>query len=1019
MRKTHKPYVKNGNLIDQSTASLSSEAIPIGSDLWFTWLTHHTGFVYEGRSGHFTGRLEYRRGIGYWYGYRRQNGKLTKLYLGKSEELTGECLEQASAQLSGQMPLDQSTDDATAIKSITGSNPAAYPGIGQNEGLSELPYLPLTKFEPPALPKRLVARSRLTERINAPAALISAPSGFGKTTLMNEWKQNCGKPVAWVALDTNDNQPQRFWSTVVTALQTLDPSFGQGWISELRSSSPPSLLNTVINLTNDIVRVTDQTIESGIGLVLDDFHFIQQSDIHSSLQAWLEQLPPKFQLAITSDHKLPLTLGFLRARGTVIEFKADDLRFTLEEGIEFFNQYSIGPALTHGEMQTLVKRTEGWVAGLVLATAILSERAKRSNVMEIFTGTHTFLREFFMESVLRQQCPEVRNFLLKTSLLEHLTGPLCNTLTGRGDGDEMLPRLWEESLFLERLEKPGWYRYHEMFAEMLRTQLKEQFPRDISRLHRRAAKWYRAMGASADAIHHFLLGKSWEDAAVLIEEVALNELEQLGEDSRLLRWLQQLPEEVVQRHKTLLVVYIRLARLRLPFKEVDGFLSRTEKTFAALPASEIAGDLKETFSDIQRIHHWWMVNDQVVMGINANRDDSVGSMLDGILKCHRDCRVDLVRAEAEATEVYENATARNHLFSILMAGGERANLAFSQGNLRRSEQIAHHVLQQASELREKLPEPASIALTALSGVYFERNQLAQADQLLEHAMEVDANPISSTESITMAVLRAKIQSTRGDHEAAVATIEAVRELNSHHPSSIWLDQDLMAYLALFRLQQRNLTDAERYLGGGWEIDQHPFSAFVQASLLIQQNRNVAAEEILRHLVDRYPHSFYWMPILRARALLSVALFNQQKVNQARQVMAEAARIAAPEFFIRPFLSPDPQVSALLSLVLHTEALTPGTRSFIKGVLNMSGKGDGVQKILPSQEPTELAIAASISPREQEVLRLLSAGLSNQEIAERCFISTSTVKTHIENIFRKLDVSSRTQAIAQAQALGLV
>jgi LuxR family transcriptional regulator, maltose regulon positive regulatory protein len=221
------------------------------------------------------------------------------------------------------------------------------------------------------------------------------------------------------------------------------------------------------------------------------------------------------------------------------------------------------------------------------------------------------------------------------------------------------------------------------------------------------------------------------------------------------------------------------------------------------------------------------------------------------------------------------------------------------------------------------------------------------------------------------------------------------------------------------LQQRNLADAERYLGGGWEIDKHPFSAFVQASLLIQQNRNVAAEEILRHLVDRYPHSFYWMPILRARALLSVALFNQQKVNQARQVMAEAARIAAPEFFVRPFLSPDPQVPALLSLVLHTEDLNPGTRSFIKGVLNMSGKGDGVQKVLPSQEPTELAIAASISPREQEVLRLLSAGLSNQEIAERCFISPSTVRTHIENIFYKLGVNSRSHAVARAQRLNLV
>jgi LuxR family transcriptional regulator, maltose regulon positive regulatory protein len=1019
MRKNSKPLVQINSLVNYDGTD-SATPIQVGSLVWYDWLTNHDGFIYEGGAGHFTARSELRRGIRYWYSYRRREGKLTKTYLGKSEELTLERLEQASAILAGQVPLDRLIGSGAPSELMVASKPEAAAIIPPPEALAEVPYQPLTKFTPPALPKKLIARPRLTQRINAPATLISAPCGFGKTTLLNEWKQTCGMPVAWATLDANDNHPQRFWSTVVIALQALNSSLGQDWLSQLRSAAPPSLLNTTINLTNDIVRVTDGINAPGMCLVLDDFHYIQQTEIHASLQTWLEQLPSKFQLVITSNFKLPLALGYLRAKGTAVELKADDLRFTLEEGVDFLKQHTSGQALAHSDMQTLVKRTEGWAAGLVLATSVLSQQDNRSKVMELFTGAHTFLREFFMESVLRQQCPDVKNFLLKTSLLEHLTGSLCNALTGRSDGDEMLGRLWEESLFLERLEQPGWYRYHEMFAEMLRTQLQEQFPTEIPRLHRKAAKWYRAQGSPAEAIHHLLLSKAWEESAILIEAVALSELEQLGEDSRLLRWLQQLPEAVVQQHKTLLVVYIRLARLGLPPKELDDFLSRTEMSIASMPASEKTNALQETLAEIQRIHHLRATDEQARLGLHTSREqDTVGQMLDGILQCHRDCRVDLIKAEAEAHEVYETALAKNHLFSILMAGGACANLAFSQGHLRRSEQIANKVLRQAIELRDKLPEPASIALTALSGVYFERNQLAQAQQLLERAIEVDPNPIGTNESIIMAILRAKLQSQLGDDDAAFATIQTVRESYSHHPSNIWLEQDLIAYQALFRLHQGDLTSAERHLGGGWEIEKNPFSAFIRASTLVQQNRNVAAEEILSNLLDQYPHSFYWVPILRARVMLSIALFNQQKINQARQVMAEAARIAAPEFFVRPFLSSEPQISSLLSLVLHTENLNPGTRSFIKGTLTTLGHADGIQKASSRDEPVPFAIAASISPREQQILQSICAGLSNREIAEQYSISASTVKTHLENIFRKLDVNSRTQAIGQAQALGLL
>jgi len=329
-------------------------------------------------------------------------------------------------------------------------------------------------------------------------------------------------------------------------------------------------------------------------------------------------------------------------------------------------------------------------------------------------------------------------------------------------------------------------------------------------------------------------------------------------------------------------------------------------------------------------------------------------------------------------------------------------------------------LRLASEKRDTLPEPASIALIALSGVYYERNQLAQAQRLLDRAAEVQPDPVGASESIHIAILRAKQQSQLGDSDAAFDTIQKVREVYFRRPSTIWLDQDLVAYQALFRLHEGDLSSAERLLGDGWEIGKHPFSAFVHASILLEQNRNVGAEEILHNLIDLYPSSFYWMPILRVRVKLSSAMFKLQKMNQARQLMAEAARFAAPEYFIRPFLTPDPQTGSLLSLVLHTEDLNPGTRSFLKGTIGMLKHLDGIQTGSSRDlGPEPLAIAASVSPREQEILYALSIGLSNQEIAGKYSISSSTVKTHLENIFRKLGVSNRTQAIAQAQALGII
>jgi LuxR family maltose regulon positive regulatory protein len=355
---------------------------------------------------------------------------------------------------------------------------------------------------------------------------------------------------------------------------------------------------------------------------------------------------------------------------------------------------------------------------------------------------------------------------------------------------------------------------------------------------------------------------------------------------------------------------------------------------------------------------------------------------------------------------------------MLIARGGLARIALLQGELGRSEKIARQVLQQAFAQRGKLPEMASMALGVLSRVHYARNQLARAHQLLVQATEVDPNPASSNTPIMIAVQRALIQSAQGKGDAAQATIQAARALNARRPSGLWLDRDLIAYQALFWLRQGDRAGAERLLSEAGDTDTHALSALVHAEILLGKNQAAAAEDILNHLITEYPQGLVREPILDARHV-SLALFQQHKVNQARQVMTEAVRLAAPESFIRPFLDHGLTSAPLLTLVLHTENLMAETRSLVKQALRLLGHAEGAPGRLPKADLAALSTAASLSVREQQVLQLVSAGLSDRDMAASLSVSASTVKTHLKNIYRKLGVQSRTQAIAQAQALRLV
>ncbi len=1003
-----KPIVKDGILRAGERETAISPSDDHHSPEWCEWLAGHDQFRFIGEAGHFSARRESRKDCGdYWYAYRRRDSILHKAYLGKSSDLTLDRLEEAAATLAGRALLDHLSLAPNVTEKAAAENWAA--------GAS---FTLRAKFRPPTLPPALVTRPRLTSRLSTPVTFISAPGGFGKSTMLNAWREGCpDMPIAWAALDADDDHLLRFWSTVITALQAVRPGLGQNLMPFLQRASSITPVEIVTRLTDELA--CPESDDFCIGLILDDFHHIRRAGVHEAMQFWLENLPPSLQLVIAGRTRPPLALGRLRAMGLVAELELEDLRFTLPEGIDFLQKHVNGEPLAYGEMETLVQRTGGWAVGLKLAALALNKQQDRRHIIDTFSGAHIFLREYFMETALSQWPPAVQTFLLETSILKQLTGGLCDAVTGQTDGEQLLARLWQENLFMIRTQDQAWYRYHDLFAEMLCNQLQRQHPDQIADLHRRAAGWYMAQNMAADAVHHYLLIKDWETAAEMIEEVGLRELAESGEDSRLLRWVQQLPETVVQGHLTLLFVYLRLANLALPPDEVTRFLQRIEINLAAKSPAELTPYERDVLDQVREIRRR-LGSGHVLLPFSTGKiPDPRWRLLDALLITEASYQNKTPAVETHIREIYEEARAEGNLFAILIAGADLGNRAYLRGQLRQCEKIAYQVLQQALKQAGHLPGPASIALFLLSQVCLARNEVARANQLIDQVQVVDPNPTSSNMPINVFIMRAHLLSAEGRHAEAQATIQAARSLQAVRPSAAWRDYDLAAYEARYCARQGSRTVAHQLLLEAESDGPHTFATLVRAEILLDAQQPAEAEDILSRFVAQFPAGFANEPSMDARVMLVCALFAQHKMNQARRALAETIQLAAPEGFIRPFVDHGSPLAPLLSLALQEQNLSAQAMRFIDEVLYTLGRHGETPVLLPLESLESLATAASITPREHDVLRLVSQGLSNRQIALKLCISPGTVKTHLANIYAKLDVNSRTQAIAEAQTLKLI
>ncbi|MDQ1657363.1 MAG: hypothetical protein QOD41_2446, partial [Cryptosporangiaceae bacterium] len=474
-------------------------------------------------------------------------------------------------------------------------------------GMVPTPVL-ATKLFAPAPRPQLVARPRLAEQLDATLEagrrliLVSAPAGFGKTTLLSDWLTELGKSqahvrLAWLSLDEGDNDLARFLTHVVAALQSVDLDLGSVDIESLHTASACGALTALVN---DVTSVAEQLPDKRWVLVLDDYHAIEATDVHDAVTFLLDHLPDHLHLVMATRADPPLPLARLRSRGQLTELRASDLRFTPGEAQEFLNRV-MGLALTVSDVQALEARTEGWIAGLQLAALSLRDMPKRGDVdgfIAAFTGSNRFVIDYLADEVLARQPTDVRDFLLSTAVLDRLTGPLCDAVTGRADGTRMLEALERGNLFIVPLDDHrSWYRYHHLFADVLRARLLGEQPGLLLSLHRRASGWYAAQGLVADAVRHAIAAEDFGRAAFLMEE-ALPELRRTRQDSLLLAWTRWLPEPVLRRSPVLSILSAFSLMMSGDLDAVEAQLDNAEHALAAGAHDE---DLAAAWADTDEL----------------------------------------------------------------------------------------------------------------------------------------------------------------------------------------------------------------------------------------------------------------------------------------------------------------------------------------------------------------------------------------------------------------------------------
>jgi LuxR family maltose regulon positive regulatory protein len=879
-----------------------------------------------------------------------------------------------------------------------------------------------TKLHPSRARPKLVARPRLIESLTRDPGrrltLLSAPAGFGKTTLLNEWTRGQardGASVAWVSLDEGDNDPVRFLSYLVAALRrTGEEGFGEGVLAALRSPEPPRMEVVLGALINELAELSGE-----IAIILDDYHAIDSESVHRIVTFLLERLPEGVHLVISGRVDPPLPLARLRARGQMTEPHAADLRFTLEETSAFLGD-AMGLELSADDVAALEGVTEGWIAALQLAALSMSKRKDIPGFIRSFSGGHRDVFDFLAEEVLERQTERVQSFLLETSILGSLSGPLCDALTGRNDGQHTLERLERENLLVVPLDDERcWYRYHHLFADFLRGRLT---PERLAPLHLRASEWYEGSGLVAEAVGHALSAGDHERAARLMER-GIGQTWYRGEVVTLLGWLRKLPKETMLRRPLLLVWYAAALML---VGRLDGVESLLREAEGAVGADGVAPQHLLATAAAVRSLHARLRGDPPSAIEHARRalallpEDNLDPRPFAAISLAQAYQAagDLEAAITAFTEAGALGRAAGHDYVALSAMASQAHLQLARGRLREANDILRRALGFAAERgSELLPAMGSVRI-GMGELCYEWDDLEAAARHLTEGVELAGRTGDFEILMWGHVALSQVRWARGDAEGALAAArEAERVAQSSGTDHAIVDAAV--WKARLYLMSGDLAAAsseqERAAGAG-EVRRYSreLERIILARLLVARNESDEALRLLAQLHETAQTTGRTIEIL---ALQALALQAKGEKERAASTLAEALVLAEPEGYVRTFVDEGPPMAELLSGVLEARQ---------RGRLDPPVPAHYLRKLLAALERDATGAASPVaglpeplSERELEVLQLIAAGKTNRRIASELFVSVGTVKTHINNLYRKLDAHSRTQALARARDLKLL
>ncbi|MBN1221474.1 MAG: helix-turn-helix transcriptional regulator [Anaerolineae bacterium] len=884
-------------------------------------------------------------------------------------------------------------------------------------------------YIPPPRPE-LVPRLRLLERLNQSLqrkpsiVLISAPAGFGKTTLVGDWLRQIDLPVAWLSLDDDDNDPIRFLIYFIAALETLQPDFGADIRALLQSPQPSPIKNVLTMLINDIAAISTDFI-----LVLDDYHVIEQPTIHEALVFLADHLPGPMQLVIASRADPPLPLPRLRTRGQLIELREAELRFTLAESTQFLNQV-MGLNLTTEDVAALEARTEGWIAGLQLAALSIRGRATEhvADFIAAFGGSHRHVIDYLAEEVMNQQSPEIHNFLCHTAILERLTASLCDAVTGRADSETILRRLEQANLFLFPLDdRREWYRYHRLFADFLRSHLQQDFPDGVADLHRRASRWYEQNRLVAAAIEHALLAQDFERTAQLIEKAA-DVILIRSEVATLQGWLEALPDEVI-RARPLLCVYHAWA-LVLNASPIETAEARLQDAIAAEAAGSVSGEVlafRVWLAALQGDTHFTLDLSQQALKLLPENSLFMRSIVAASVGLVHVWGGNIPAVTEAFTEVVRVGQQTGNVIVTVLAQCRLAQTIMIEGRFHQSKLLLQQALDWAKDKQGRLRPIAGVALTGLGWLMMEWNELAEAERQISNGIELTRR-WSEAACLQGYLGLALVKQMQGDSEGADEAILKARQLAERFDAMQIDDQMVAIYQARLWIAQGNDFPARLEAAARWAKERNltrevnlreleieaEFSPFLRAieylvvaRLFLAQGHPEDALAVLTSLLKK-TEAARWVWLTAEILVLQALAYQQQgQLLRAFSVLEQALSLAEPEGLKRIFVENGPPMAELLA-----KLKIEGGRE--KGKVSSSYTAS-LQPSASIPQP----LVEPLSERELEVLRLIAAGLSNQEIANELVVAVSTVKTHVNNIYRKLDVSSRTQAVARGRELELV